>query len=317
MNSSTALRFEDRVVAITGSTRGLGRAHARYLAARGARVVVNGRSATGVNAVAAEIRSAGGDVAEAPWPIDTAAGAAGLVALAVERWGRIDAIVHNAGVAEFVPLADTSDAIYHRAASVHLDAAFWLTRSAWPHMVEQGGGSFLYTTSEAGLHGSPTLAAYAAAKTGLLGLTRVAHLEGEPHGIRANSVAVAGYTEMQQEMFDATGGLVPDEFVTWFRERARPEQVAPVVAWLVHPDCVTSGRTLITQGGHVCALFLGVTEGFTDPELTIETVRDRAGEVFDRAGHHVFATPTEGQGFHMARIDAAYETLRSPQEATS
>ncbi len=173
-------RFEGRVAVVTGAGRGIGRAHALLLAERGARVVVNdlGGSMDGVGAdaepastVAAEIVAAGGVAIADSSDVASAAGAQSLVDAAIERFGRLDVLVNNAGIIRWagLPEADEDNLASHLA--VHVMGSFNTTRAAWPQMVEQGYGRIVMTTSS-GMFGLPNNLAYATAKAGVIGLTR-------------------------------------------------------------------------------------------------------------------------------------------------
>ena len=165
------LSFEGRVAVVTGAGRGIGRAHARLLAERGASVVVNdlGGSIEGVGTddapaatVVREITAAGGRDRR-PSDVATTEGAEALVGAAVERFGRIDALINNAGIIRWAGMPDVDADNLARHLAVHVGGSFNTTRAAWPHMVEQGYGRIVMTTS-AGMFGLPTNTSYATAK---------------------------------------------------------------------------------------------------------------------------------------------------------
>jgi NAD(P)-dependent dehydrogenase (short-subunit alcohol dehydrogenase family) len=164
--------FEGRVAVVTGAGRGIGRAYARLLADRGAGVVINdlGGSMEGVeadpepaSAVAAEIVDAGGVAIADNSDVASPAGAQALVDAAVEQFGRLDILINNAGIIRWAgfPDADADNLAMHLA--VHVGGSFNTTRAAWPHMVEQGYGRIVVTTSS-GLFGLPDNLSYATAK---------------------------------------------------------------------------------------------------------------------------------------------------------
>jgi NAD(P)-dependent dehydrogenase (short-subunit alcohol dehydrogenase family) len=196
-----------RVAIVTGAGRGLGRAHARALAAAGARVVVNdvgcgldGRGvAAGVAAaVVAEIRTAGGEATPSVEPVGTVAAGEAIVRTALETFGRLDVLVNNAGITESHPLEAFPEDAWARILGVHLTGTFACARAAFAAMRAAGrGGRILNTTSGAGLdHVYPGTAAYAAAKAGVAMLTRVIAAEGASHGITCNAVAPLARTRM-------------------------------------------------------------------------------------------------------------------------
>jgi len=196
-----------RVAIVTGAGRGLGRAHARALAAAGARVVVNdvgcgldGRGvAAGVAAaVVEEIRAAGGEATPSVEPVGTVAAGEAIVRTALETFGRLDVLVNNAGITESHPLEAFPEDAWARILSVHLTGTFACARAAFAAMRAAGrGGRIVNTTSGAGLdHVYPGTAAYAAAKAGVAMLTRVIAAEGASHGITCNAVAPLARTRM-------------------------------------------------------------------------------------------------------------------------
>jgi NAD(P)-dependent dehydrogenase (short-subunit alcohol dehydrogenase family) len=276
------VRFDGQVVVVTGSGRGMGRSHALELAARGARVVVNDVGRTDVSTSTAEVVA--GEIAETGRTalarvddIATPAGCEELVGAAVVEYGRIDAIIHNAGIAQTVPIAQMTDELVETMLRVHLFAAVHLTRAAWPHFVRQQGGRVLYISSAAGLYGVAGFTHYGPAKTALLSLARVVALEGAEHGIRANVLAVAAMTPMMEEIL-----ADQPEQAAWWRAHRRPEQTTPAALWLLHPSCsAANGRAYQARGGRVARIVIAENPGYFNPELTVEDVRDHFDEVED------------------------------------
>ena len=238
------IRFDDRVAAITGAGRGLGRAYAEALAARGARVVVNNRppEAGGVDsaaAVARAIAACGGSAVAETSDVRSSDAAEAIVGRALDTWGRLDILIHNAGVIESRPVAELDDADFERVFATNALSALRLTRAALPAMRRQRYGRIVYTTSTAGLYGNPGLAAYAMAKAALLGLMRAVVAEEAEHGIRANAICPTAVTRM-------TESFVRDAAL---RAALAPESVAPAVAWLASEACAESGLVLLAGGG--------------------------------------------------------------------
>jgi NAD(P)-dependent dehydrogenase (short-subunit alcohol dehydrogenase family) len=275
------LRFDGRVAVVTGAGRGLGRAYAQLLAARGASVVVNdlggsmeGDGTDGGPAAEAidEITAAGGTAVADTNDIATEAGAAALVGAALETYGRIDIVVSNAGIIRWARFPDIPTEDLERHLAVHVAGSFFVARAAWPHLVEQGYGRIVLTTST-GLLGLPGNTAYGIAKGGVLGLARSLALAGRRHGITANCIAPAASTRMAGE-----GG--PD---------LPAEHVAPMVAYLAHESCPVTGEILTAGGGRFARLFIGATPGYVhdDGAPTIDDVAAHWGVIADEAGYTV------------------------------
>jgi NAD(P)-dependent dehydrogenase (short-subunit alcohol dehydrogenase family) len=278
--------FDGQVVLVTGSGRGMGRVHALELAARGARVLVNdhgtttspsGETVATAELVAGEILAGGGSAIARTDDISSAQGCERLVASAIDEFGRIDAVIHNAGVAETVPVTEMTDERIERMLRVHLFAAIHLTRAAWPHFVIQRHGRLLYISSAAGLYGVPGFTHYGPAKASLLSLARVVALEGADFGIHANVLAVAAMTPMMEEILADQ----PEE-AAWWRAHRRPEQTTPAAVWLVHPSCsARNGRAYQARGGRVARIIVAENPGYFNPDLTVEDVRDHFEEIED------------------------------------
>lgn len=278
------LSFDGRVAVVTGAGRGIGRAYARLLAERGARVVVNdlggsieGRGADEAPAsgVVAEIVAAGGAAIADTSDVATPAGAQALVAAAVERFGRVDALVNNAGIMRWAgpPDVDADNLAAHLA--VHVGGSFNTTRAAWPHMVEQGYGRIVMTTS-AGVFGLPTNTSYATAKGAVIGLTRSLTTAGAAHGIKVNLIAPAAFTRMAGE-------------ATAEPPHMSPELVAPMAAFLAHEDCPVSGEIYAAGAGRFARIFVASTEGYVHGGAapTIEDVAEHWTEINDETGYSV------------------------------
>ena len=279
--------FVGRVAVVTGAGRGIGRAHALLLAERGASVVVNdlggsmegeGVDAEPAAAVAAEIIAAGGVSVADTSDVASEAGAQRLVDTAVERFGRLDVLVNNAGIMRWAgfPKADAEDLESHLA--VHLGGSFNTARAAWPHMVEQNYGRIVMTTSS-GVFGLPKNLSYAAAKAAVIGLTRSLKTAGAAHGIKINLIAPAAYTRM--------AGVAPDDSPE--ATQMSPDLVAPMVAFLAHEDCPVSGEIYAAGAGRFARIFIAQTQGYVHPTPgpTVEDVAQHWAEINDEAGYFV------------------------------
>jgi NAD(P)-dependent dehydrogenase (short-subunit alcohol dehydrogenase family) len=197
--------FRGRVAVVTGAGAGLGRAHALQLARLGAAVVVNdlgglvsgsGASTSPAQDVVREITEAGGAAIADASSVATAEGGATIVQRAMDAFGRLDVVVNNAGVLRDKVFEDLDEASWDGVLDVHLRGSYNVTRPAWRHMRERGGGSIVFTTSAAGLFGNPGHANYGAAKAGVFGLMRMLAVEGAAHGIRSNAIVPLALTRM-------------------------------------------------------------------------------------------------------------------------
>lgn len=276
--------FTDQVVVVTGAGRGLGRAYALELAARGAAVVVNdvGSSMHGEGAdtgvadeVVAEIIAAGGTARASYDSVATPAGGAAIVAAATGAFGRVDAVISNAGIFSSVAFEDLTPDQWRRMLAVHLDGAFHLSQAAYRVMMSQGYGRFVFITSSAGLFGQPLEAHYAAAKAGLIGLSNVIAIEGAPHGIRSNTVLPFGSSRMVTETVDDPGAVAESEFL----HAIRPELVVPMVVFLASRDCAVSQHNYSACAGRFARVFLGLADGWLATTPTAEDIAAHLAEV--------------------------------------
>jgi NAD(P)-dependent dehydrogenase (short-subunit alcohol dehydrogenase family) len=254
--------LQGRTAIVTGAGKGLGRAYALHLAARGAAVLVNNRrhpgeadEQTSAMQVVQAIRAAGG-VAEADWSdvADPASGIA-MVEHARSRLGGLHIVVANAGV--------SSAAGFHKQSLDDFRATFdtgffgnlHLAHAAWPHLVQQGYGRMVLTASSAGLYANHGQAAYSASKAAVIGLARALAIEGERHSVRVNVIAPYGYSQMTAPYMDAAMEKAFD-----------PALVAPLVGWLASSGCDVTGEVLVSGGGIVRRAGVGETDALVlDP----------------------------------------------------
>lgn len=285
--AATDIDFTGKVAVVTGGGRGLGRSYARLLAARGAAVVVNDlpggdTQPSPAAEVVEEITTSGGRAVASLDSVATPDGGAAVVRTALDTFGRVDLLVHNAGVVSASTFADQPMADVLDVLSVHLLGAWHVGQPAWRDMEQRGYGRIVLTTSMAQF-GHFRQAAYAAAKTGVIGLTKSLAHEARHKGldIKANAIApLAGTRLARPEAKELWGDLMA------------PENVAGVVAYLLSDACPVSGQVVHAGGSHVAHGFLAQTRGWSSgaTPLTPEQVRDH----FDQAcAPEAYETPTD------------------------
>lgn len=274
------LRFDRRVAVITGAGRGLGRSHALLLASRGAKVVVNdiggpisgdGADASVAQAVVDEIRAAGGEAIASTETVATPEGGRAIVQAALDHWGRVDILVHNAGNVRYGSIRELSHEDLRAVIDVHLMGAFHLVQAAFAPMCEARYGRIVLTSSIGGLYGNHRCASYAMAKSGMIGLSAVAALEGEAYGITSNILVPSAVTRLAE-------GLDISHYPPM-----GPELVSPLLAWLVHESCPASGGMFTAIGGRIARMFMAETPGVYRSSWTIEEVAQANAAICDKA----------------------------------
>ncbi len=241
--------LEGQVAIITGAGGGLGRAHALYLAGKGAHVVVNDVSADAAERVAAEIVSAGGQAIGIAASVTDEGQVSAMVDRAIGEWGRVDIQVNNAGILRDKSFAKMSIDDFRLVVDVHLMGAAICTKAVWEIMRAQRHGRIVMTTSSSGLYGNFGQANYGAAKMALVGLMQTLAIEGEKYGIRVNCLAPTAATQM-------THGVLSDASL----ENLDPALVSPGLLALVGPDAPT--RAILCAGaGHFAASHVTLTDG--------------------------------------------------------
>jgi len=235
----------------------LGRAYALLLGSKGAKVVVNdlggsrtgeGASSSAADKVVQEIKDLGG---EAIANYDSVEDGEKIVKTALDKWGRVDILINNAGIlrdASFVKITDKDwDLIYR----VHLKGSYSVTRAAWNHMRDKGYGRIIMTSSAAGIYGNFGQANYSAAKLGLLGFAKTLAIEGEKKNILVNTIAPVAGSRM-------TETIMPPELVA----ALKPDYIAPLVAYLCHESCKENGSLFEVGAGWISKLRWQRTQGY-------------------------------------------------------
>jgi NAD(P)-dependent dehydrogenase (short-subunit alcohol dehydrogenase family) len=295
--TSESIRFTDQVAIVTGAGRGLGRLYALELARRGASVVVNdvGGSMHGegadpevADAVADEIVGAGGRAIASHDSVATADGAARIVACAVDGFGRLDVVVSNAGIFHTTAFENLTPGEWERMVNVHLNGAFYLSQPAYRVMQAQGYGRFVFISSSAGVFGQPNSAHYAAAKSGIVGLSNVIAIEGAPHGILANCVLPFGYSRMVTETIgdrEQFQGELP------FLDAIEPELVVPIVAFLASTPCDVTHHCFSACAGRFSRVFAGQGRGWVAEPGDAPSADDIAAHWAEVAAQDPYSVP--------------------------
>ena len=271
------MMLEGRVAIVTGAGGGLGRSHSRYLAQKGARVVVNDLSGDAAEAVAGEIRSAGGEAIPYAASVTDVPAVEAMVEATMRQWGRIDILVNNAGILRDKSFAKMSLDDFRLVVDVHLMGSVICTKAVWEIMRERNFGRIVMTTSSSGLYGNFGQSNYGAAKMALVGLMQTLAIEGQKHNIRVNCLAPTAATQM-------TEGILPGESL----EMLAPEKVSPGLLALVADDAPT--RAILCAGaGHFARANVTLTDGMLigSVEGAGEVVIDNWAAISDRNGEIV------------------------------
>lgn len=275
-----ALRFDNRVVVVTGAGAGLGREYALLFASRGAKVVVNDLGGTfqgegaskAADVVVKEIRDAGG-IAVADY--NNVVEGHKVVETAISNFGRIDVLVNNAGILRDRSVGNITDEDWDKIVDIHLKASFVTTRAAWPHFKKQKFGRVIMTCSNSGIYGNFGQANYSAAKLGAAGLTNSVAIEGAKYGIHCNTIVPTAASRMTKD-------ILPDEFYN----ELKPHLIAPVVVYLCHESNQENGSIIESACGWATKVHFvrgkgslirtSISEG-----VTPEFVRDKWSKVTD------------------------------------
>ncbi|XP_053557568.1 peroxisomal multifunctional enzyme type 2 isoform X1 [Bombina bombina] len=280
MADMDTLRFDGRVVLVTGAGGGLGRTYALAFAERGASVVVNdlggdikgdGKSTSAADKVVEEIKAKGG---KAVANYDSVEAGEKLVQTALDAFGRIDIVINNAGILRDRSFARISDADWDIIHKVHLRGSFQVTRAAWNHMKNQKFGRIIMTSSAAGIYGNFGQANYSAAKLGLVGLSNTLAIEGKKYNVLCNAIAPTAGSRLTQT-------VMPQDLV----DALKPEYVAPLVLWLCHESCQENGSLFEVGAGWIGKLrwerSIGSIIRQQNRPMTPEGVRDEWTKICD------------------------------------
>jgi len=283
-----SLRFDGRVVVVTGAGSGLGRAYAELLAARGASVLVNdygpgpdgsggGETGPGEEVVAA-LREAGGTAEFDGNSVATAEGAQAVIDHALDRFGRVDALVNNAGyVAARTGISAVTDEQWRADMAVAADGTFYTCRAVWAHMWERGHGRIVNTSSGSFFGMGTGVTPYPAAKAAVWGISKAlaAHSATAGKDVLVNCIMPTASGRM-------TGGMGP-EIAEYMQREFGPERVAPLVAYLAHPDSTCNGELIKAGGGRFSRVFAAVAPGYRQAEPSVEDVAEHLDDILSTA----------------------------------
>ncbi len=298
--------FEGKFGIVTGAGRGMGRGFALDLARRGAGVVVNGRplgegGSGEAEAVADEINSAGGRAILVYASVENREGVDALVDAALDNFGSLDFVINNAGILQNGAFEDLSARDIEIIANVHLFGSFYLGQRAFKAMKAKGYGRIVNVSSTTALVGIPGLANYAAAKGGILGLTRAMAAEGAAHGIKVNALVPSAQGKMQAkqpipgfaEKFDSVRGQL--------QSRMAPESVVPLAVYLASHDCERNGEIWTACAGRFARIATCFGSGWIAPDAYAVSAED--------IGDHLDQIAAMDNCFEPANLDDIYRDI--------
>lgn len=260
MSTTHEMRFDGQVAIVTGAGNGIGKAHAKLLAARGAKLLVNdlGVAMDGkrsddpvAQSVADEIIGAGGCAIADRHPVQEGDR---IVQAALDHFGRVDILINNAGILRDSAFHKMTDEDWSAVYEVHVLGSYKTARAVWPVFREQGYGRMVFTVSGSGIYGSFGQANYAMAKLGTHGLTQTLAIEGQRHNIHVNSVAPVAGSRLPAHLW-------PREVL----DAVKPDYVSNLVAFLCHRSCTETGGLFEAGGGWVSRLRWHRSAGLSIP----------------------------------------------------
>jgi NAD(P)-dependent dehydrogenase (short-subunit alcohol dehydrogenase family) len=298
---SRLIRFDGQVAIVTGAGRGLGRRFALALAARGAKVVVNGRGSRNGEVekrVVTEIETGGGEAVAIAASVTEPNAVADMAAWTIDRWGHVDILVNNAGFVRDRSFAKLELEDFRAVIDVHLNGAANCTKAVWKHMLDRRYGRVIMVSSSSGLAGNFGQAAYSAAKMGMIGLMNTLGLEGGVKNVHVNCIAPVGATEMN-------AGLFTHEVEAVYAA----DKVAPGVVFLAS-ERAPNRVVLLGGGGSFERAYTTFTRGVALQTGSAEELAEQFDRVSDRHGEIV---PESAQA--QSDVELANLGVLSPRSA--
>ena len=301
----TERRFDGRVAVITGSGRGLGRSYAELLGSKGAKIVVNdtgsaikgeGTDTGPAEEVVQAIKASGGEAVACTESVATPEGGKAIIEAAMDAFGRIDILIHNAGNVRYGALDEIPYEDFKAVIDVHFMGAFHVVRPAFPLMKGAGYGRVVLTSSIGGIYGNAHVVNYGMSKAGMVGLNNIIGIEGADFNVKSNIILPGAVTRMAE-------GLDTSQYPPM-----GPELVAPVVGWLAHESCSITGEMLVSVGGRVARAFIAESEGMYRPSWTIDEVGDNIDAIRDTSKMWMLDPVPSGFGEHLGRSFAMAKT---------
>lgn len=294
----TSIRLKDQIAIVTGGGRNLGRSYCLEFARRGAAVVVNDNAGEFADEVVAEINSLGGRAVASYESVATEAGGQALTDLACQHFGGVDIVVNNAGIISDSLFEDLSSEEFERVFNVNLWGAVFVTKPAWQVMRKKGYGRIVIASSAAGMFSRQGSANYATSKAGLYGLCKALAYEGAEYGIRVNALlprggggsAMLGGTPIRG-MKEAAARFAAGSGEVLTPRRRVGNNVAPLVAYLVSPECSVTGEAFSAGWGWFGRVFVGVSEGWVAPDVDDVTAENVAAHLDEIRRLDAFEVP--------------------------